>query len=140
MTGKYDDMLFLPHHVSAGRPHLSPESRAAQFSPFAALTGYDAAVRETARVTDSRQELDDGTKEVLNGRLQLLAERLEDHPEVTVTFFRPDAKKEGGSYAAVTGSVKKIDEYEKTVVMTDGTKIPVEEITEIAGEVFNRFL
>lgn len=140
MTGKYDDMLFLPHHISDGRPHLPPESRAAQFSPFAALTGYDAAVRETARVTDSRQELDDGTKEMLNGRLQFLAECLGDHPEVTVTFFRPDAKKEGGSYAAVTGSVKKIDEYGKTVVMTGGTEIPIEEITDIAGEIFNRFL
>lgn len=133
-THKYDDIINLPHHVSSTRAKMPISDRAAQFSPFAALTGYDAAVKETARLTDERIELDESSKTILNEKLQIIMERIQERPEITVTYFLPDEKKAGGAYANVTGCVKKIDEYERTVVMTDGTKIPIDHIYEIAGE------
>ena len=132
----YDDIINLPHHVSTKRTHMSLHDRAAQFAPFAALTGYDAAVRETARLTDTRLELDEYEMEALNDRLRLIAESLSDEPVIAVTYFLPDKKKAGGAYVTATGIVRKIDEYERTVVMNDGTRIPIEEITEIEGDLF----
>jgi uncharacterized protein (UPF0248 family) len=110
--------------------------RAAQFAPFARVTGYDAAVKETARLTDERIELDEYTMNALRDRLQMIADRLEEHPEITVTYFQPDAKKEGGAYVTATDTVKKIDEYEQVVVMTHGTAIPFDEIVSIEGPMF----
>ncbi|MGN0335532.1 MAG: hypothetical protein ACI4DV_07725 [Lachnospiraceae bacterium] len=130
---KYDDIINLPHHVSSTRPQMSIIDRAAQFSPFAALTGYDAAVKETERLTDERMELDESRKRILNEKLQMIAESLAEHPEITVTYFRPDEKKSGGAYVSYTGHIKKIDEYERTIVMTEGRKIPIEQIYEISG-------
>ena len=137
MNGTYDDIINLPHHVSVTRPQMSVSDRAAQFSPFAALTGYDAAIKETARLTDERVKLDEYMKDVLSERLQILADRIrEQHPEIVITYFQPDAKKEGGAYVTAVGTVKKIDEYERIVVMTDGTLIPIDEIISIDGQIF----
>lgn len=129
--GKYDDIINMPHHVSSTRPHMSAIDRAAQFSPFAALTGYEGAIMETARLTDERIQLDEDSKAMLNEKLQLAAESLGGNQELSVTYFQPDEKKERGSYITVTGSIKKIDEYERTVVFANGTVVPVDEIVDI---------
>lgn len=130
----YSDIIDHPHHVSRKRPQMSMHDRAAQFSPFAALTGFDAAVAEEARVTDRRIELEEDERQRLNERIQILAEHIEEQPEVSITYFVPDERKEGGAYVMETGVLKKIDEYEHMLVMTDGTKIPIREIIEIGLE------
>ena len=131
MTKTYDDIIHLPHHVSTTHPHMAAIDRAAQFSPFAALTGYDAAIKETARLTDKRVELDESMKEALSNNLQMVADRLKEHPEIAITYFQPDGKKNGGAYVTVINTVKKIDVYERIVVMADGKVIPVDEIISI---------
>lgn len=136
MTGKYDDIMNLPHHVSSRRAPMTMIDRAAQFSPFAALTGYDAAIQETGRLTEGYIHLDESSKESLNERLQLIQESLDAHPEITVTYFQPDERKSGGAYVSVTGTVKKIDEYNKGIIMTDGTEIYFGYIYSITGELF----
>lgn len=136
MSGKYDDILNLPHHVSASRPHMPAADRAAQFAPFAALTGYDAAVRETARQTDARLELDECEKEALNDKLRVLDEHLGSAPEVAVTYFRPDGRKAGGAYVTVSGAVRKIDGYARVVVLADGGRIPIDEIAGLDSDLF----
>lgn len=137
MTGSYDDIINLPHHVSASRPRMSALDRAAQFSPFAALTGYDDAVKETARLTDERVELDESSKVALNERLLMIQGQLDDQPQVSIIYFQPDDKKAGGTYITATGCVKKIDEYERTAAMKDGTKISIDDIIKIDGDLFN---
>jgi hypothetical protein len=136
MSGDYEDIINLPHHVSAKRPHMAAIDRAAQFSPFAALTGYDAAIKETARTTDKRIELDETSKDALRGRLQLISERIKDRPEIAFTYFQPDIKKTGGAYITAVGCVKKIDEVERLVLLADGRVIPIDEIVGIGGELF----
>lgn len=136
MTGTYDDIIHLPHHVSATRPHMTVVDRAAQFSPFAALTGYDAAIKETARLTDERIEPDEYIKCALSDRLQILLDRMKEHPEITITYFQPDKKKSGGTYVAIIGTAKKIDEFKRVVVMFNGTVIPIDEIISIDGQIF----
>ena len=136
MIDQYNDIIDLPHHQSATRPHMTLHGRAAQFSPFAALTGYDDAVKETARLTDNKEELDEYRKEELNERLSMIYDTLDEQPEASVTYFLPDKKKSGGAYVTVTGSVKKIDEYEHLVIMRDGTKIPIDDIYEISSVIF----
>ena len=133
---RYDDIINLPHHQSATRPHMSNYDRAAQFAPFAALTGYDDAVKETARLTDTKVELDEYSKEALNERLNMVQDAIDEQPEVSITYFLPDKKKSGGAYVTATDRVKKIDEYENIVLLQDGTKIPIDDIAEIVGEVF----
>ena len=127
----YEDIIDRPHHVSENRRQMTMIERAAQFSPFAALTGHDAAVKETARLTDERIELDENRKAILNEKLQIILENIEHQPEVTITFFRPDDKKNGGEYVDLTGRVKKILEIEHCVRLTDGTEIPIEDLYEI---------
>lgn len=134
--GKYDDIIDLPHHVSETHPPMSRADRAAQFSPFAALTGYDAAVRETARVTERRIELDEGVKAELNARLNCILEHLSEHPQVSLTYFVPDEKKSGGAYRTVTGTVRKLDSFAKTLTLTDGTVVPMEEMVHVEGDLF----
>ena len=136
MTRTYDDIINLPHHVSATRPHMTAVDRAAQFSPFAALTGYDSAIKETARLTDKRIQLDEYVKNALSDRLQIIADRIKEHPEIAITYFQPDAKKDGGAYVTAISSIKKIDEYERVVVMNDGKAIPIGEIVSIDGQIF----
>lgn len=133
---KYDDIIDLPHHVSETHPPMSRADRAAQFSPFAALTGYDAAVRETARVTERRIELDEGVKAELNARLNCILEHLSEHPQVSLTYFVPDEKKSGGAYRTVTGTVRKLDSFAKTLTLTDGTVVPMEEMVHVEGKFF----
>ena len=115
---------------------MSAYDRAAQFSPFAALTGYEDAVAETARLTDKKVELDEYGKSDLNERLNIIQDTLDEQPKVSITYFLPDKKKSGGEYVTVSGCVKKIDEYEHIVVMLDATKIPIDDIAEINGEIF----
>lgn len=129
--GKYDDIINLPHHVSKTRRHMSMLDRAAQFSPFKAMVGLDSQAEETARLTDDRIELDENEKEILNEKLLLIAENIYERPFAAITYFKPDLKKDGGEYVTAEGNVKKINEYERTVTMTDGTVIQIEEITGI---------
>ena len=139
---KYDDIINLPHHVSARHPQMSLIDRAAQFSPFAALTGHDAAIRETQRLTDEWVEPDEDRKELLDEKLQMIRESLsggkggKNLPEIMFTYFRPDEKKSGGAYVTVQGKVRKIDEYGHQVILEDGTALPVEHIVGIEGELF----
>lgn len=133
---KYDDIIHLPHPVSVRHPQMSPLDRAAQFSPFAALTGHDAAIKETERLTEEWIELDESRKEELDERLQMLREHLSGTPEITFTYYKPDEKKHGGAYLTVTGKVKKIDGYEHRVVLEDGTVLPIDYLFSIEGELF----
>jgi hypothetical protein len=136
MTRTYDDIINLAHHVSVTHPHMTTIERAAQFSPFAALTGYDAAIKETARLTGKRVELDEYTKDALSDRLQIIADRMKEHPEISIIYFQPDVKKNGGAYVTAAGKVKKIDKYERVVVIADSTVIPIDEIISIDGQIF----
>ena len=129
--GKYDDIIHLPHHVSITRPHMPMRDRAAQFMPFRALTGYEDAVRETARYTDERIELTEDEKVLLDMRLQKLADEISNQPKMTLTYFRPDKKKAGGAYICVTGQLKKIDDHEGYLILTGGERILIEDILEI---------
>lgn len=138
-TNKYDDIINLPHHVSPTRQKMSMIDRAAQFSPFAALTGHNAAINETARLTENQIDLDENTKAVLNEKLQIISEHLASEPVITFTFFEPDSKKSSGSYKTKTGTVKKIDEYSLEVVMTNNSRIKIDCISEIESELFDSF-
>lgn len=136
MTGPYDDILHLPHPTSKRHPRMPIVDRAAQFSPFAALTGHRAAIEETARVTDRRIELDEDAKEQLDQTLQFLLERIDEQPEITVTWFSSDKKKAGGQYHTATGKLKRIDTQESRLILTDGNQIPLEDLLEIRSESF----
>ncbi len=133
---RYDDIINLPHHVSKSHPHISKHDRAAQFSPFVAVTDYEGAIRETARLTNKRMELDESSKNVLDEKLRIVHEQLGSQPEIKITYFQPDKKKTGGAYVSAVGIVKKIDGYDRTVVMQDETRIPIEEIISIKGKIF----
>ena len=137
MNGKYDEIMGLPHHVSKTRPQMPMSDRAAQFAPFAALTGYDAAIKETRRLTDERIELDVEALSALDMKYQLLMEALDEAPEVTITYFRPDERKTGGKYVSAVGAVKKIDDFERRITMQDGAKIPMDDVLSIEGELFS---
>ena len=137
MNGKYDEIMGLPHHVSKTRPQMPMSDRAAQFAPFAALTGYDAAIKETRRLTDERIELDVEALSALDMKYQLLMEALDEAPEVTITYFRPDERKAGGKYVSAVGAVKKIDDFERRITMQDGAKIPMDDVLSIDGELFS---
>ncbi|WP_313184473.1 hypothetical protein [Lacrimispora sp.] len=136
MTKAYDDIIDLPHHVSTTHPHMAAIDRAAQFSPFAALTGYDAAIKETARLTDERVELDESMKDALSNKLQIIADRLKEHPEIAITYFQPDGKKNGGTYVTAVNAAEKIDKYERVVVMANDIVISVDDIISIDGQIF----
>jgi len=129
--GKYDDIIDLPHHVSTVHSHMSMHDRAAQFMPFRALTGYEDAVRETARLTEERVELTEDEKAILDRKLQELADRIASQPQVMLIYFQPDKKKAGGAYVSVTGRLKKIDDLEGTLVLVGGARIRIEDILEI---------
>lgn len=109
---RYDDIIHLPHHVSKKYPQMAITDRAAQFAPFAALTGHEAAINETARQTERKVELDEERQRELNEKIWLIIRNLEKQPAVTVTYFVPDTKKDGGAYVTHSGQVKRIDEYD----------------------------
>ena len=126
---KYDDIINLPYPQKPQR--MSNYNRAAQFSPFAALTGFEAAIAETARLTDCKMELDEGGKALLDEKLRLIEENIQESPEIVVTYFKPDLRKFGGAYIQKSGRVKKLDAYSRSVIFTDGTAIRIEDISEI---------
>ena len=128
---KYSDIIDHPHHQSKTRPHMSMQQRAAQFMPFAALSGFDDAVKETFRITDQRVELDEDELALLNDKLQYLYVTKSSHPQVSITYFVNDIAKEGGSYETITGTVKNIDSVFYAVVMDDGMIIPIKDIFAI---------
>ena len=132
--GKYDDIISLPHHVSPVHPPMPVGDRAAQFAPFAALTGYEEAVEEAARLTDNRTELNRDRIEELDRELRRLKEHIKERPKAEIIFFKPDERKAGGAFVTAYGEVKKIDEYLGKVIMKDGSIIPIGDIYEINTE------
>lgn len=133
---EYDNIINLPHHVSETRPRMSQRDRAAQFSPFAALTGYDSEIKETARLTDEKLELDDYAISRIDSCLQILIDNAQERPTISITFFKADERKSGGAYVTVSGDFRRIDESNRTVVLTDGTTIPIEDIYALEGNIF----
>ena len=135
-TSKYNDIIHLPHHVSKNRPQMPIMVRAAQFSPFAALTGHEAAIKETARLTKQRIELEEDKKRFLNEKMLMLIENLKNLPKVRVTYFQEDERKEGGSYLCTAERIKKIDIYNRRMIFQDGLNIGLDDILDISGEIF----
>ena len=132
----YADIIDLPHHVSKDRPHLTMRQRAAQFSPFAALVGYEDVIEETTRQTDSKRELDEMEKAEMDRKLSVIASRLAEKPIVVIEYFVPDKTKAGGEYVIKSGTVVKILQVQKKIVLGDGTEIRIEDIADISSELF----
>jgi hypothetical protein len=131
MKSEYSDVINLPHHRSARRPHMSAEDRAAQFSSFAALSGFEDAVSETARLTDRQIELSEDEIAALDEKLRALAEIISSRPQAAITYFEPDKQKSGGAYLTVTGQIKRFDTLERTIVFCDGTKIGIDSVIDV---------
>jgi len=131
---KYDDIINEPHHKSKKHPPMSLYARSAQFAPFAALTGYEEAVYETAREVESKIEIDDELKNILDSKIQLMQEQIKKRSEVVFTYFVPDLNKNGGSYITITGIVKKIDTCNQIILLEDKTEIPINDIIDIKIE------
>ncbi len=134
----YSKIINLPHHQSATRKRMSNYDRAAQFAPFAALTGHDEAIKETARLTDDYMEMGEDRLGELSAKIQLLIDKLSEQPEITVVYFIPDERKSGGSYAEKTGIVRIIDEYERKLVFYDGDKILIDRVADFKGEILSQ--
>lgn len=134
--GNYDDIINLPHKQSSTRTHMAVADRAAQFAPFAALVGYDDAVKETARLTETKRELSESEQDELNNKINYIREYLSEQPEISIIYFRPDDSKSGGAYLQCTGTVKKIDEYEQAIILNYGKAIFFEDIQEIESSSF----
>lgn len=139
-TGLYDDMIDLPHHVSKKHRQMPLADRAAQFAPFAALSGYGSDITEARRITDRKAELDEYAIAAIDGKLRIIQDMIADMPEVTVTYFIPDASKTGGMYVDVIGRVAEINEYEHILVMNDGKKIPIGDISKIESDIFGMLI
>ena len=137
MNNKYDDIINLPRHISKTRRPMSQKNRAAQFAPFAALSGFESSIKETARLTDSKIELDEYDKLYLNEKIKIIQNSLKDKNLVKITYFKKDKTKEGGSYIVIEGIVKDIDEYNLTIIMKDNSKIIIKDILEIESELFD---
>ena len=137
MTHRYDDIINLPHHVSQKHAPMARADRAAQFAPFAALTGYDAAIRENARLTQERIDPAEAELAALDRRFRLLLEHLGERPEVRLTRFRPDERKSGGVYETVSGIVKQIDLIARRIRLLDGTDIPMDDVLTLDGALFD---
>ena len=134
---KYDDLLNRPHHVSKTRKQMSQYDRAAQFAPFAALTGYGEAINETGRIVEKRKTLTEEEQDIISSRLFQINERIKEKIEVTVIHFVADKKKDGGCYKSKKGIIKKVDDYEQRVVFEDKTKIKFEDMLSISSEIFD---
>jgi hypothetical protein len=130
-NNKYEDIINMPHYVSSTRSRMSRIDRAAQFAPFAALTGYESSVKEEARLTDKKIELDEYMIALLDEKIRIIQELLPDCPEVEITYFIPDKNKDGGQYVSVIGGVMKVDTYERSIVMEDQLIIPIKDIIDI---------
>lgn len=136
---QYDDIINLPHHVSKKHPQMSLYMRSAQFAPFAALTGYEDAIKETAREVQERIEIDEELRSILDSKLQIIIENLKFNPEISITYFVPDLKKDGGEYVTVSGIVKKIDMYNQLIYLVNNIQISTNEIIDISGNIFKIF-
>lgn len=136
MSGIYDDIINMPHHVSTRHQRMSQSDRAAQFSPFSALTGYEAALSESARVTDERIELDEQEQQRLDEKLNLLRGCTKERPMVCITHFVPDERKQGGAYVTEQVCVRRVDAYARTVCITGGSSIAFGDIIGIEGDIF----
>ena len=136
MSRSYDDIINLPHPTSERHARMSVQDRAAQFSPFSALTGHAAAIAETARLTERKMELDEDTKAELDQKQACLLEHIREQPEVTVTWFQPDERKSGGGYHVTTGYLKKIDSVERSMILCDGTVILLEDVASLESDCF----
>ncbi len=132
--GRYDDIIGLPHHVSRTRTPMSMESRAAQFAPFAALTGHDTAIAETARLTSEKPKL---SAEELDKLSRRLVYAIEKDATIRITYFQPDSVKQGGSYCQTEGKIKKIDEIDGLIILCDKQSIPLDCVMSIEGNLFN---
>ena len=128
---KYEDIINLSHHTSKKHPRMNKESRAAQFAPFAALTGYGEAVKETARITERQIELTNEEKLIISETLKNINDHIKNNPKVTITYFQKDTKKDGGKYLTITSNIKKIDPNEQHIILTDKTKIEINKIIYI---------
>lgn len=137
--GKYNDIIDLPHHESKTHSQMSMIERAAQFSPFAALTGYEDAIDEAARLTEDELDLSEGSIQEINDKICFLMEHLSSHPIITIMYFVPDERKAGGRYRSVTGEVKKIRTFEQEIELADGTTVAIKRILSIDSELFNQF-
>ena len=140
MSGPYDDIINLPHPTSTRHPRMPIRDRAAIFSPFAALSGHGAAIAETARLTEQKIELDEDTKAELDRRQAVLLEHMDERPELTVTWFQRDEKKDGGAYLTTTGRLKKLRELERILVLTDGTEISLEDVVTLESDIFQTLM
>ena len=140
MSGPYDDIINLPHPTSQRHPRMPIRDRAAIFSPFAALSGHGAAIAETARLTERRMELDEDTRAELDRKQAVLLEHMDEQPEITVTWFQPDEKKDGGAYLTATGRLKKLRELERLLVLADGTEIPLEDVVALESGIFQTLI
>ena len=140
MKNPYEDMLHLLHPVSSTRRQMSIADRAAQFSPFAAVVGHDAAIRETGRLTDTKIELGESAIAELEMKLDILADIIAERPEISVTYFQPDEKKAGGKYVTASGALKKIDATENVIILEDGKTIPITDILDIECERFGEYI
>jgi len=131
MSDQYDDIIHLPHYEPKNHPRMSMWNRAAQFAPFAALTGYGDAIQESGRLTDAWIDKGEYGNEQLNQQMEQLLSHISEHPSVTIQYFVPDSRKSGGSYETLTGRVRTFDDFEKVLIMTDGTQIALDKITHI---------
>lgn len=140
MSGPYDDIINLPHPTSQRHPRMPVRDRAAIFGPFAALSGHGAAIAETARLTERRMELDEDSRAELDRKQAVLLEHMDEQPEITVTWFQPDEKKDGGAYLTATGRLKKLRELERLLVLADGTEIPLEDVVALESGIFQTLI
>ena len=140
MSGPYDDIINLPHPTSKRHPRMPIRDRAAIFSPFAALSGHGAAIAETARLTERRMELDEDTRAELDRKQAVLLEHIDEQPEITITWFQPDEKKDGGAYLTTTGRLKKLRELERLLVLADGAEIPLEDVVALESGIFQTLI
>ena len=134
MTGPYDDIIDLPHHVSVSHPQMPCSERAAQFSPFAALTGYEGAIEETARLTDDQKDLSENVRDSLDQVLTGIMSRPDPNTEVKITYFVPDAKKDGGKYVTELVRIRRIDTDTREIVTMDRRRIGIDMILNLGGE------
>ena len=140
MSGPYDDIINLPHPTSPRHPRMPIHDRAAIFSPFAALSGHGAAIAETARLTEQRIELDEDTRAELDRKQAVLLEHMDEQPEITITWFQPDERKDGGAYLTATSRLKKFRELERILVLADGTEIPMEDVVALESGIFQTLI
>lgn len=135
---KYDDIINLEHHVSKTHKQMSIEERSAQFAPFAALTGYEDEVKETERITERMIEITEDIRNILDEKIRLIQNKIAEQPNVTITYFVPDINKQGGKYQTINGIIKKIDNYEKKLILASNTEIFIKDIIEISSNIFKQ--